>query len=102
MDARAAEAARGARCGRCRELLLESGTAEGFLSGYYRVMALRQTVPFQLCGTCGIGLREYLNPELVTDPEFQQIKDSILEGWARGQGMQGLPDGEGETGRPAA
>lgn len=102
LDARAAEAARNARCGRCRKKMLESGTQEGFLTGYYRVMALRQTVPFQLCGPCGIGLREYLNPELTTDPEFQQIKDGIVEGWARAQGMQGLQGGEGAAGRPAA
>jgi len=89
LEERAERAARNARCGRCRRRMLESGTQEGFLTGYYRVMSLRQTVPFQLCGPCGIELREFLNPDLAEDGQFQALKKIILEGWARGQGMQG-------------
>lgn len=102
LEERAAEAARNARCGRCRRKMLESGTQEGFLTGYYRVMSLRQTVPFQLCGPCGVELREFLNPALAEDGQFQALKKIILEGWSGREGVQGLQGGEGAAGRSAA
>jgi len=81
MKARAREAAKKARCTRCRKVVLESPSAAGTVTGYYRIPALGETMPITLCGEHGIELQEFLLPELVDDPAFQGIKNTIKELW---------------------
>lgn len=82
LEERAEKAASEAKCGRCGEVILRGTSAVGMVTGYYRAVALGVTAPFQLCGNCGIALREFINPRLEDDPIFQRVKKKIQEMWA--------------------
>lgn len=83
LEERAAAAARKARCGRCQEVILETPSAMGVVTGHYRAVALKTTSPFKLCGECGLGLREFLNPRLKEDAAYNGFKRLIRELWSK-------------------
>lgn len=99
LEERAAKAAQEARCGRCRVVIVSAGSAMGVVTGYYRAVALGSTTAFQLCGLCGLELREFLQPALEDDRAFQNMKDILVEGWSDGgervHRLQGGADQEG-------
>lgn len=90
LEERAEQAARNARCTRCHTRLYDN--TAGMLVGSYRPVGVRQSVAFQLCGRDAVELREFLNPELADDPDWQKIKAEILGG-TDGDRVSGLQDG---------
>lgn len=83
LEEKAAEAAKRAPCGRCGEVILETESAIGTVTGYYRAVAIGTTSSFQLCGECGLDLREFLNPHLVEDAIYRGFKELLRGMWKR-------------------
>lgn len=83
LEAKAAEAAKKALCGRCGGVIMETESAIGTVTGYYRAVAIGTVSPFQLCGECGLKLREFLNPQLVEDAIYRGFKELLRGMWKR-------------------
>lgn len=78
LEERAEAAARTAVCTRCDVVILEDRSATGVLFGRLIVPVLGVKRQFQLCGKCGLALREFLYPELASDPDYQLKKLALL------------------------
>lgn len=82
LEERAEEAARKATCRRCETVLLDDPSAIGMVFGRLRVPMSGVNLSYQLCGKCGLGLREFLQPSLVDDRAYQTAKVQLLtEHW---------------------
>ena len=81
LEERAAEVAAEARCGMCDKVILDQPDATGAL--VVRVRSLYSGVGenVQLCGTCGLAVREILNPALKTDTRYQRVKNEMIRMW---------------------
>ena len=79
LAARAAEAARQARCDRCQAVILEAKSAAGAVTGLFRSLATGVNAHFNLCGMCALGLREYLRPAILLDPIYLDAKRQLTE-----------------------
>lgn len=82
LEARAARLAAEAICTRCQTLIMDDSSAAGlmFLSVRVPLMSVKET--HQLCGKCGVQVREFLYPELLGDEKFQSAKHELLmEHW---------------------
>jgi hypothetical protein len=82
LEERAEAAAREAVCTRCDAVILDEPSRAGVVFGRLMVPVLGAKHEFQLCGRCGLGLREYLYPEVQHDPRYNLIKNLLLtEHW---------------------
>lgn len=82
-EERARQLAAEAPCSRCGEVILDGPSAVGVVTGQYRLVATRQSVPYQLCGMCGLRLREFLFPESTRDPRYTALRDALHQAWGR-------------------
>lgn len=78
LDERAREAAERAECTRCSVRILSDDSKAGLVFGRVFVPVSDARHSFQLCGKCGLALREFLKPSLVDDPEYQLAKHRLL------------------------
>lgn len=78
LEERAEAAAQEARCQRCEVVILDDASASGVVFGRLIVPVLGVKHEYQLCGKCGLGLREYVFPKLVDDPNYQSVKRQLL------------------------
>jgi hypothetical protein len=82
LTARAEEAANNARCARCQVVILEDSSKTGVVFGRLLVPILGVKHTYQLCGKCGLGLREFLFPGILDDPTYLAVKATLLgEHW---------------------
>lgn len=81
LEARAAEAAAQAGCSRCKAVILEEGSLIGLVFVRMEAVATRQKDAVQLCGKCGLLLREFLRPERLDDPRYQAAADLLRRTW---------------------
>ena len=82
LEERAEEAAEEATCQRCDVVILEDPSAQGVVFGRLMVPLLRVQHAYQLCGKCGLGLREYLFPGILEDPSYLEVRRQLLtEHW---------------------
>lgn len=81
----AEEAGARAACSRCKAVIVEESSATGAVRGTYRAIALRPDYAqhFQLCGRCGLRLREFLFPEVEHNPIYLETKRQLEALWAR-------------------
>lgn len=79
LDAKAEAAARDAKCQRCKVVILEDPSKSGVVFGRLMVPMLGVSHTYQLCGRCGLLLRELIYPELDYDEKYQQIKSALVE-----------------------
>jgi transcription elongation factor Elf1 len=82
-EERARQLAAEASCARCGEVILESPSAVGAVTGQYRAVAIGIAISFALCGMCGLRLREFISPKVVEDPMYQALRDSLHRAWSR-------------------
>lgn len=82
-EERARQLAAELKCGRCGEVILDSPSAVGAVTGRYRAAAIGVMIPFTLCGMCGLRLREFLCPKAIDDPQYQALRDSLHQEWSR-------------------
>jgi len=78
LDERAEEAAENAQCTRCGVIILQDTSSSGVVFGRIMVPLLRVTHTYQLCGKCGLALREFVFPALQSDPHFLEVKRRLL------------------------
>lgn len=81
LEERAAEVAANARCGMCGEVILDRPDATGALVVRIRALYSGAGENVQLCGMCGLAVREILNPTLKTDTRYQRIKAEMIRMW---------------------
>ena len=79
---RASEAAEKATCQRCDVVILQDPSAQGVVFGRLLVPLARVKRSYQLCGKCGLALREFIYPRILDDPVYLEIKRELLERWA--------------------
>lgn len=82
-EERAERLATKAKCSRCGEVILESSSAVGAVTGQYRSVAIGVSCSFALCGMCGLRLREFISPTVTADPVYQRLRDSLHRAWQR-------------------
>lgn len=82
LDIKAEAAARNAKCDRCAVKIMESPSYTGAMVGTFRVSVVGVTEGYQLCGRCGLYLREFLRPGLRHQAHFQGVKMELLERWS--------------------
>lgn len=82
IEAAAEQAALEARCERCRTFVVMDASAAGTILGRLIIPGAGKKHSFQLCGKCGLQLREFLMPELEFDRVFQEAKAALMEHWA--------------------
>lgn len=78
LDERAEAAAQEAVCTRCLAVILDEPSKAGLVFGRVLVPLLGVKDTFQLCGKCGLGLREYLYPEIALDPQYWSARQELL------------------------
>lgn len=78
LDERAEAAAREAVCTRCEAVILDEASKAGVVFGRLIVPIVSVTHTFQLCGKCGLGLREFLFPSITEDIIYQSVKHQLL------------------------
>ena len=78
LEQRASEAAEKATCQRCEVVILEDSSATGVVFGRLMVPILQVKHAYQLCGKCGLGLREYVFPKILEDHNYLAIKEKLL------------------------
>lgn len=78
LDERAEEAARNATCMRCQVVILGEASAVGMVFGRIIVPVTGIQENYQLCGKCGLALREFLTPELLQDQHYLGVKTQLL------------------------
>jgi hypothetical protein len=82
LDEKAEEAANKATCQRCETVILSDSSAEGVVFGRLIVPILGVKHEYQLCGKCGLGLREYVFPKILEDDGYLAVKNQLLtEHW---------------------
>lgn len=81
LEERAAEVAAEARCGMCSEVILDRPDATGAVVVRVRSLYSGAGENVQLCGTCGLAVREILNPALKTDTRYQRVKNEMIRMW---------------------
>lgn len=81
LEERAEQAAENARCQRCEKRIMRDKSAEAMAFLRILVPGLGFKKAVQLCGRCGVDLREFLSPELADDPGFQATKQALLGEW---------------------
>lgn len=74
--------ARKATCARCQTVCVDEASmlATTLVSYYVPSTDVRRRL--FLCGMCSLGFREYLAPELIDDPDFQDSKRRLMQLWA--------------------
>lgn len=79
LPASVVETAKGAKCTRCGDQIIESKALTGtvFLNLYVPALGARERL--FLCGVCGLAAREWLHPELQGNPMFQAVKTELLK-----------------------
>lgn len=75
------EAAKRARCSRCKEQVVESAGVRGTVMVNYYVPALGARERAILCGPCGLLLRELLHPEVLDQPGYAAARDLLRSTW---------------------
>lgn len=83
LEENAAKAAAKASCDRCGRTIMETESAIGVVTGYYRAVALGTVSPFSMCGECGLELREFITPQLKEDPVYLGLKRTVQGMWSR-------------------
>lgn len=78
LDALAEEAANKATCSRCGVVILADSSAEGVVFGRIMVPLVRVNHAFQMCGKCGLALREFVFPPLLQDRNYLAVKEQLL------------------------
>lgn len=81
LEERAAEVAAEARCGMCLKVILDQPDATGALVVRIRALYSGLSENVQLCGMCGLAVREILNPALKTDTRYQRVKNEMIRMW---------------------
>lgn len=81
LEERAEEAAKKAKCSRCGTVIMQDPGRLGLATGTLRTSALGTTVGFQLCGKCGLVVREAIWPKLLTDPNYLSLRAELMEMW---------------------
>lgn len=81
LEERAAEVAAEARCGMCLKVILDQPDATGAVVVRVRSLYSGAGENVQLCGTCGLAVREILNPALKTDTRYQRVKNEMIRMW---------------------
>lgn len=82
LEERAEEAAQTAQCDRCKVVILDDSSKLGVLFGRILVPLLGVKHTYQLCGKCGLALREFLFPRILDDPVYQDLKRQLVsEHW---------------------
>ena len=82
LQERLVKAALEARCQRCEVVILEDSSKAGVVFGRLLVPVLGVKHAYQLCGKCGLALREFLFPRLLDDPNFVETKRQLLTEWS--------------------
>ena len=78
LEERAERAAETAQCSRCGVVILQEESKTGVVFGRLIVPILGVTHTYQLCGKCGLLLREFLFPGILDDPVYLAIKNRLL------------------------
>lgn len=78
LEERAAEAASRATCARCKVVILDDSSGSGVVLGRLIVPLLGIKHAYQMCGKCGLALREFIFPDLDRDPVYQECKRKLL------------------------
>lgn len=81
LEERAAEVAADARCGVCDKVILDRPDATGALVVRIRALYSGLGENVQLCGMCGLAVREILSPALKTDARYQRVKTEMIRMW---------------------
>lgn len=81
LEERAEQAAKNAKCSRCGVVIMSSPASLGLTTGTVRTSALGTTVGFQLCGGCGLAVREAIWPALLVDPKYLALREELLGLW---------------------
>lgn len=81
LEERAAEVAADARCGVCSKVILDQPDATGALVVRIRALYSGLGENVQLCGMCGLAVREILNPTLKNNDRYQRIKAEMIRMW---------------------
>lgn len=73
--------AREATCSRCAVIVVDSPSAIGttMVNFYAPASGVRSRVI--LCGTCGLLLREFLYPSLVSNSEYRDVATELRSLW---------------------
>lgn len=73
--------ARTALCVRCKAVVADEPSRMGtvLLSYYVPVLGVRERT--FLCGACGLGFREFLNPEMADNPQYLAVKAELQSRW---------------------
>lgn len=82
LDAAAEEAAERAVCARCGVRILGDPSREGVVFGRVMVPMIRLKEAFQLCGRCGLKLREFLTPEVLDNDDYIGKRNQLLGPWS--------------------
>lgn len=81
LPAAVVDRAKEAKCSRCKIQVVESPAIRGTVMVSYYVPALGQRRRGVLCGACGIAFREFLMPELLDNPAYQQVAARLRQEW---------------------
>ncbi len=73
--------AREAVCARCQAVVVDEPSKTGTVMINYYVPALGVNERVYLCGACGLGFGEYLNPAKLSDPMYQAVKAELQSRW---------------------
>lgn len=84
IDEELREAARAAKCVRCKESIVDSSSLTGTVLVNYYIPAVDRKERHALCGMCGILFRQFLHPELEVDPTFRAAAAMLRVNWAVG------------------
>lgn len=75
------EKAREAKCSRCKATVVDESSIAGIIMVNYYLPSIGSKVRLVLCGACGFGFREYLQPELADDPLYRALQTRLREMW---------------------
>ena len=75
------EVARQAKCARCQAVVVDEPSKVGTVMVNYYIPAFGVRERVYLCGACGLGFGEYLNPAKLSDPMYQAVKAELQSRW---------------------
>ena len=78
LEAEAEAAAERARCTICDVRIMGEKSRDGVLFGRIVGPFLEQPLTFQVCGLCGLKLREFIVPDVLDDPVYVESKATLL------------------------
>lgn len=81
MPLRQLEMARMATCSRCSVVIVDAPSAAGALMLNTYSPATSTRMREFLCGECGLLLREFLHPELLSDPLYRSSAAGLRKSW---------------------